>query len=169
MIKAINSTNFKSVIVPKYPKLSESQEKVLEDIRIKLGDKAEKKHFLITPLKDDVVELSEVYNVREVGTGIGKKIRYSDPLLIGRYNEETPFEMNDYKKVHKEQLKDLLGLLGFVTIFMAGLLGFMFAITNKKPFQSQETEKVVNMTKDSLQNVKQDSLNFAKESLKVLK
>ena len=32
MIKAINSTNFKSVIIPKYPKLSESQEKVVEDI-----------------------------------------------------------------------------------------------------------------------------------------
>lgn len=162
MIKAINSTNFKSVIVPKYPKLSESQEKVVEDIRTKLGDKAEKNHFLISPLKDDVVELSEVYNVREVGTGIGKKIRYSDPLLIGRYNEETPFEMSDYKKVHKEQLKDFLGLVGFVALFMAGMLGFMFAITNKKPFQSQETEKVVNMTKDSLQTLKQDSLNLFK-------
>ena len=70
MIKAINSTNFKSVIIPKYPKLSESQEKVVEDIRTKLGDQAEKKHFLITPLKDDVVELSQVYNVKNIGNGI---------------------------------------------------------------------------------------------------
>ena len=70
MIKAINSTNFKSVIIPKYPKLSESQEKVVDDIKTKLGDKAEKKHFLITPLKDDVVELSEVYNVKKIGNVI---------------------------------------------------------------------------------------------------
>ena len=162
MIKAINSTNFKSVIVSKYPKLSESQEKVLEDIRTKLGDKAEEKHFLITPLKDDVVELSQVYNVKNIGIGINKKVQYSDPLFIGRYNEEHPFEMNDYKKVHKEQLKDFLGLVGFVALFMTGMLGFMFAITNKKPFQSQETEKVVNMAKDSLQTLKQDSLNLFK-------
>ena len=169
MIKVISSTNFKSVIVPKYPKLSESQEKVLEDIRIKLGDKAEKKHFLITPLKDNVVELSQVYNVKNIGTGINKKVQYSDPLFIGRYNEEHPFEMNDYKKVHKEQLKDLGSLLSFICFFLPAMLGLMFVTTNKHQAKTQQTEKVTTMAKDSLQNVKQDSLNFAKESLKVLK
>ena len=82
--------NVKSVIVPKYPKLSESQEKVVEDIRAKLGDKAEKNHFLISPLKDDVVELSEIYNVDKLGAGINKKIRYSNYLVIGLYDEDNP-------------------------------------------------------------------------------
>ena len=48
MNNVVNSINFKSVIVPKYPPLSDSQEKVLKDIRTKLGDKAKKQHFLIT-------------------------------------------------------------------------------------------------------------------------
>ena len=160
MIKAINSTNFKSVIVPKYPKLSESQEKVLEDIRTKLGDKAEKKHFLITPLKDDVVELSQVYNVKNIGNGIDKKIQYSDSLLIGRYNEETPFEMNDLKTVQKEQLKSLLGVLA-PTFLIIGII-LMSTFGSKKQSQEQALEKVETVAKDSLQKLKHDSIKLFK-------
>ena len=160
MIKAINSTNFKSVIVPKYPKLSETQEKVLEDIRIKLGDKAEKKHFLITPLKDDVVELSEVYNVKNIGNGIDKKIQYSDSLLIGRYNEETPFEMSDLKTVQKEQLKSLLGVLA-PTFLIIGII-LMSTFGSKKQSQEQTLEKVETVAKDSLQKLKYDSIKLFK-------
>ena len=160
MIKAINSTNFKSVIVPKYPKLSESQEKVLEDIRTKLGDKAEKKHFLITPLKDDVVELSQVYNVKNIGNGIDKKIQYSDSLLIGRYNEETPFEMSDLKTVQKEQLKSLLGVLA-PTFLIIGII-LMSTFGSKKQSQEQTLEKVETVAKDSLQKLKYDSIKLFK-------
>lgn len=160
MIKAINSTNFKSVIVPKYPKLSESQEKVLEDIRTKLGDKAEKKHFLITPLKDDVVELSQVYNVKNIGNGIDKKIQYSDSLLIGRYNEETPFEMNDLKTVQKEQLKSLLGVLA-PTFLIIGII-LMSTFGSKKQSQEQALEKVETVAKGSLQKLKHDSIKLFK-------
>lgn len=160
MIKAINSTNFKSVIVPKYPKLSESQEKVLEDIRTKLGDKAEKKHFLITPLKDDVVELSQVYNVKNIGNGIDKKIQYSDSLLIGRYNEETPFEMNDLKTVQKEQLKSLLGVLA-PTFLIIGII-LMSTFGSKRQSQEQALEKVETVAKDSLQKLKHDSIKLFK-------
>ena len=160
MIKVISSTNFKSVIVPKYPKLSESQEKVLEDIRTKLGDKAEKKHFLITPLKDDVVELSQVYNVKNIGNGIDKKIQYSDSLLIGRYNEETPFEMNDLKTVQKEQLKSLLGVLA-PTFLIIGII-LMSTFGSKKQSQEQALEKVETVAKDSLQKLKHDSIKLFK-------
>ena len=160
MIKAINSTNFKSVIVPKYPKLSESQEKVLEDIRTKLGDKAEKKHFLITPLKDDVVELSQVYNVKNIGNGIDKKIQYSDSLLIGRYNEETPFEMKDLKTVQKEQLKSLLGVLAPTFLIISIIL--MSTFGSKKQSQEQTLEKVETVAKDSLQKLKYDSIKLFK-------
>ena len=160
MIKAINSTNFKSVIVPKYPKLSETQEKVLEDIRIKLGDKAEKKHFLITPLKDDVVELSEVYNVKNIGNGIDKKIQYSDSLLIGRYNEETPFEMSDLKTVQKEQLISLLGVLAPTLLIIGTILMSTFGL--KKQPQEQTLEKFETVAKDSLQTLKYDSIKLFK-------
>ena len=36
--------------------------------------------------KDDVVELSEVYNVAELGTGINKKIRYIKRINISFFN-----------------------------------------------------------------------------------
>ena len=159
MNNVVNSINFKSVIVPKYPKLSESQEKVLEDIRTKLGDKAEKKHFLITPLKDDVVELSQVHNVKNIGNGIDKKIQYSDSLLIGRYNEETPFEIEDLHTVQKEQLKSLLGVLAPTMLIIGIILISAFGL--KKQPQEQVAEKAAIITKDSM--------NIAKDSLKIFK
>lgn len=160
MIKSINSTNFKSVIIPKYPKLSESQEKVVEDIRTKLGDQAEKKHFLITPLKDDVVEVSRVYNVKDIGNGIDKKIQYSDPLLIGRYNEETPFEIRDLKTVQKEQLISLLGVLAPTLLIIGTILMSTFGL--KKQPQEQTLEKFETVAKDSLQTLKYDSIKLFK-------
>ena len=160
MIKAINSTNFKSIIVPKYPKLSESQEKVVDDIKTKLGDKVEKKHFLITPLKDDVVVLSEVYDVKKIGNGIDKKIQYSNSTFIGKYNEEHPFEIGDFKAIQKEELKDLLSVLAPTLLIISIIL--MSALGLKKQPQEQTLEKVEIVAKDSLQTLKQDSIKLFK-------
>ena len=167
MVNAINNVNFKSVIITKYPPLSDSQEKVVRDIQTKLGDKAEKKHFLITPLKDDVVELSQVYNVKNTGSGIDKKVQYSDPLFIGRYNEEHPFEIDDLKTIQKEQLKSLLGVLA-PTVLIIGII-LISALGLKKQPQEQSLEKITTMAKDSMQTLKQDTFQITKDSLKMFK
>lgn len=159
MNNVVNSINFKSVIVPKYPPLSDSQEKVLKDIRTKLGDKAKKQHFLIKPLQNDIVELSKVHNVKNVGSGIDKKVQYSDKLFIGKYDEEHPFEIEDLHTVQKEQLKSLLGVLA-PTMLIIGII-LISAFGSKKQPQEQTVEKTTIMAKDSV--------NIAKDSLKIFK
>lgn len=158
MNNTINSINFKSIIVPKYQTLSDSQEKVLKDIQTKLGDKAKKQHFLIKPLQNDIVELSKVRNVKNVGNGIDKKVQYSDELFIGKYDEEHPFKIKDLQDVQKEQFKGLLGVLA-PTLLIIGII-LMSSLGLKKQPQEQTTEKIVNMAKDSLQKLKQDSLKM---------
>ena len=159
MNNVVNSINIKSVIVPKYRPLSDSQEKVLKDIRTKLGDKAKKQHFLIKPLQNDIVELSKVHNVKNVGSGIDKKVQYSDELFIGKYDEEHPFEIEDLHTVQKEQLKSLLGVLAPTMLIIGIILISAFGL--KKQPQEQTVEKTTIMAKDSV--------NIAKDSLKIFK
>ena len=106
MINNINSVNFKGIVYGGLRDFSESQIKVADDIKTKLGKTAEKNDFLIKALADDIVELSEVYNVKKVGTGINKEIQYSKGVYIGKYDEKHPFELEDYNYAIKEKAKD---------------------------------------------------------------
>ncbi len=160
MINKINNINFKGFYTPKFTKFSDSQQRVFDDIKNKLKDK--KTNFLVESAENDSVNLSEITGVTETGVGLDKKISYKRANKIGRYDENCLFDIKDYKKYIKEQVKDLLGLLAFGGIFILGMLGFMYIAANKKPVATQQTEKVVNTAKDSLQILKQDSLKIFK-------
>ena len=160
MVNAINNVNFKAIYTPRFTKFSDSQQRVYEDIQNKLKDK--RTNFLVESAENDSVNLSEIIGVKETGVGLDKKISYKRAIKIGRYDENCLFEMKDYKKYIKEQVNDLLGLLAFAGIFISGMLGFMYIAANKKPDVTQQTEKVVNMAKDSLQTLKQDSIKLFK-------
>lgn len=160
MINKINNINFKGIYTPKFTKFSDSQQRVFDDIKNKLKDK--KTNFLVESAENDSVNLSEITGVTETGVGLDKKFSYKRAIKIGRYDENCLFDIKDYKEYIKEQVKDLLGLLAFAGIFIAGMLGFMYISANKKPVAIQQTEKVVNTAKDSLQILKQDSLKMFK-------
>ena len=160
MINKINNINFKGIYTPKFTKFSDSQQRVFDDIKNKLKDK--KTNFLVESAENDFVNLSEITGVTETGVGLDKKFSYKRANKIGRYDENCLFDIKDYKKYIKEQVKDLLGLLAFAGIFISGMLGFMYITANKKPVATQQTEKVVNTAKDSLQILKQDSLKMFK-------
>ena len=160
MINPVNNISFKAVYIPKFTKFSDSQQRVYDDIKNKLKDK--KTNFLVESAENDSVILSEITGVTETGVGLDKKFSYKRADKIGRYDENCLFDIKDYKKYIKEQVKDLLGLLAFAGIFISGMLGFMYISANKKPVAIQQTEKVVNTAKDSLQILKQDSLKMFK-------
>ena len=160
MINKINNINFKGIYTPKFTKFSDSQQRVFDDIKNKLKDK--KTNFLVESAENDSVNLSEITGVTETGVGLDKKFSYKRANKIGRYDENCLFDIKDYKKYIKEQVNDLLGLLAFAGIFISGMLGFMYITANKKPVATQQTEKVVNTAKDSLQILKQDSLKIFK-------
>ena len=90
-IQAINNqTSFKRVYFTKEDNFTESQLRVIEDINSKVDKKSD---YFVKPLANDVVELSEIYEAKEVGTGVDKRFTYKDPLIIGRYDEKHPFEL----------------------------------------------------------------------------
>jgi hypothetical protein len=59
----INNINFGSVWRVKQSKFTKSQNRVADDIELKLAKYSKKRDFVIEPLHKDVVELSEVYNL----------------------------------------------------------------------------------------------------------
>ena len=167
MIKAVNNVNFKAVYTSKSAKFSDSQQRVFDDIKNKLKDK--KNNFLIEPAENDSVILSEIYGVKETGAGLDKKFSYERANKIGRYDENCLFEMKDYKKYVKKHVNDLLGLSGFIGIFLLSMVGMMSITINKKPAVNQQTEKITTMAKDSMQTLKQDTFQITKDSLKMFK
>ena len=90
-------------------------------------------------------------------------------VKIGRYDENNLFEIKDYKKHIKEQIKDFGGLLSFICFILPAALGLMYVITTKNHSTIQQTEKVVTIAKDSLQTLKQDTFQITKDSLKMFK
>lgn len=168
MINSISNINFKAVGLVKQSQFSESQRKVAEDIQKRLGKKGERYDFIIEPLSNDIVELSEVYRVKEVGAGIDKCIQYSNPLLIGRYDENHPFEMKDYKQVHRDLDSRLFGMFTLAATFFAAVLLLAPLDRAKKDAVVKQPEKVVTVAKDSLKTLK-DTLKISKDSLKVPK
>ena len=168
MINATSNINFKHVYTSRFTQLSESQNKVVEDIKSKLGtERSRKKDFLIKAKNNDCVELSRVYCVENEGYGKHRHFSYVKEVPIGTYSEEMPFEFEDYKKVMKKNRKNTLNtlVLGF------GLFGIVFgglvASTTKKINTS--TEKVMTIAKDSIQTLKKDSLQISKDSMRILK
>ena len=154
MINPINNINFKAVYTPKHTNFSESQQNVFDDIKNKLKDK--KNNFLVEPAEKDSVKLSEISGVKETGIGLDKKFSYKRADKIGRYDETCLFELEDYKKYIKERVNDLLGAIAFTSLFILGMLGFMYITANKKPVTNQHSDKITTVTKDSLQKIKQD-------------
>ena len=167
-VQAINTNNyqqnkpsFKGIFYGGHRDFSESQIKVADDIKTKLGKTAEKNDFLIKALPDDIVELSEEYNVKKVGTGINKEIQYSKGAYIGKYDEKHPFELEDYNYAVKEKAKGFRALMFLALVYVATILALMPWKKNNSETVTQQTEKVATIAKDSLQ--------FAKDSLKMLK
>ena len=158
MINVVNNVNFKGFYTPKFTKFSDSQQRVYDDIKNKLKDK--KNNFLVESAENDSVVLSEISGVKETGVGLDKKISYERANKIGRYDENCLFEIKDYKKYIKEQVKDLLGVLAPTLLIISIIL--MAALGLKKQPQEQASDKVITMAKDSLQILKQDSLKIFK-------
>lgn len=148
MIKPINNV---SLIVPEGSNLTTSQKKVAIGITKELDDMKLKKdrHFLIKPLENDVVELSEIIKVKDERNG-NVVLNKDDLLYIGEYSEKQPFKSKDYLKAIAETYKYLLGLIGLTVAGALLLIGVGFTLIGNRENSTQQVEKVITMAKDSL-------------------
>ena len=153
MIKPINNV---SLIVPEGSNLTTSQKKVAIGITKELDDMKLKKdrHFLIKPLENDVVELSEIIKVKDERNG-NVVLNKDDLLYIGEYSEKHPFKSKDYLKAIAETYKYLLGLIGLTVAGALLLIGAGLALKGIGENSTQQVEKVVTtIAKDSLKIIK---------------
>ena len=158
MIKSINNISNISLIVPEGLNLTTSQKKVATSISKELNDmKLEKdRHFLIKPLEDDVVELSEVLKVK-YKTNDTVDCKNDDLLYIGEYSEKQPFKSKDYLKAVARSWGDVLRLLALT---VAGALALIAASLRSRP---------IPIDKNSTQQVEKVVTTIAKDSLKIIK
>lgn len=160
MLNSVNSINFKAIGLIEQSKFSDSQMAVVRDIQAKLGEKTKKNDYIIKSLENDIVELSQVSSLKKIGDGT---VQYSNPLYIGRYDKNYPFEIKDIKNTYKQITKFILLNLSILSSLLPIALGLIFVTSYKKEPIKSQTEKVVTIAKDSLQTVKQDSLNLLKK------
>ncbi len=156
MIRPINSSlSFKALYQDRNAKFSESQNKVIDDIKAKLGDKLEKEDYYVKAgaFKDSVV-LSRLKGLKKTGTGIEQNHTYQDKLLIGTYNEDFPFQLQDVGIAQKNYFQNAFGA---VVIMFLVIVGVLAAALGKKD-AAKAVEKTVQIT---------DSV--AADSAKVLK
>ena len=159
MITSVNIINFKAFYSPKKATFSSMQKEVLNDIKTELGETKDKDNFLVKPIDKDKVQLSMVMGVRKKSQS--DKITYTRRNIIGIYDKKQPFKIKDFYKTVHQEAKDVIGALAVGVLAIGMILGGLFISANKKEVSKPQVEKVMNMTKDSAQVVK-DSLKIFK-------
>lgn len=159
MITSVNSINFKAIFSPKKAIFSPMQKEVLNGIKTELGEIKDKENFLVKPIDKDKVQLSLVMGVRKKNQS--DKIAYTRKNVIGIYDKKQPFNIKDFYRTEHQEAKDVIGALAVGVLAIGMILGGLFVSANKKEVSKPQVEKVMNMTKDSAQVVK-DSLKIFK-------
>ena len=166
-IKAIdNQTNFKGVYSPRGVRFSDSQKKVIDDIKNKVNPNED--FFVEYGVRDNSIELFKLEG-RTRDALDAEKTGWKKQLYIGTYSENYLFNLEDIENVKREQRKrDIGGILTGVLI-----LGMMSTIIlgYRKIAKTKDTipvvkEQVVNPIKDSLQRVGKDTLDLTKQLIK---
>ena len=166
-IQAINNqTNFKGVYSPRGVRFSESQKKVIDDIKNKVNPNED--FFVEYGIRDNSIELSKLEGRVRDALDV-EKTGWKKQLYIGTYSENNLFNLEDIENVKREQRKrDIGGILTGVVI-----LGMMSTIIlgYRKNAKTKDTipvvkEQVVNPIKDSLQRVGKDTLDLTKQWMK---
>ena len=160
MINPVNNISFKSVYVTNQSIVSKSQEETILDIKNKLAEKSLKKDFVITPLNRGFVRLTRVRNVKEVKNNTDEKLKYKNDLYIGTYDENHPFNIEDYDFADKQNKKYKASLMALTTILIGAMIARGFALN--RMVINNENKAVSTMMKDSIQNITKDSLKIFK-------
>ena len=158
-----NNINFGAVWRIKLSKFTKSQNRVADDIELKLAKYSKRKDFVIEPLDNDIVELSEICCPKLDGN----YIEYINPEIIGKYSEEHPFDIEDYKDVRNERDAGCVGILLVALLYFATFI--FIAVPSDRARLERQAKKAVTNTIDSLQKVTKDTLQLTKDSLRMFK
>ena len=169
-IQAINNqTSFKGVYSPRGLHFSESQLKVIDDIKSRAGEEMD---FIVSngDTKDSV-ELrllvgpkTKLENGIRLNTGV-----YEGTRRVVIYDKNRPFVQADADQTAKQWNNDqktfFFSLLACLALFGAMMFAGRKLQTNRDAIPRVK-EQVITPIKDSLQKVSKDTLNLTKQLLK---
>ena len=169
-IQAINNqTSFKAVYSPKGLHFSESQLKIIDDIKSRADEKMD---FIVhSGDTKDSVELrllvgpkTKLENGVKLNTGV-----YEGTRRVGFYDKNRPFVQADAdetaKKWNDDQKTFFFSLLALLALFGAMMFGVRKLQTNRDAIPTVK-EQVITPIKDSLQKVSKDTLNLTKQLMR---
>ena len=169
-INAINNqTSFKAIYSPRGLYFSESQLKVIDDIKSRADEKMD---FIVrNGDTKDSVELRLLVGAKtelENGVKINRSI-CEETRRVGFYDKNHPFIQADAdqtaKKWNDDQKTFFFSLLACLALFGAMMFGVRKLQANKDAIPTVK-EQVVNPLKDSLQKFSKDTLDLTKQLMK---
>lgn len=164
-----NNITFKGFYGVANSNFNKKQDKVIDDIKSKLGDRINDGDYLVSPgaIKDSVDLQHFVFGFKTFGAGINKKYAYDkgSDKFIGSFDEEHPFNLED---LDVEPWKNSIRRSDNTWKFIAATIIALGAIligngAIKKYVKNQNNNIIENIAptvKDSLNTVKKDSLNL---------
>ena len=169
-IQAINNqTSFKAVYSPKGLHFSESQLKVIDDIKSRADEKMD---FIVSSGDTkDSVELrllvgpkTKLENGVRLNTGV-----YEGTRRVGIYDKNRPFVQADADQTAKQWNDDqktfFFSLLACLALFGAMMFAVRKLQANKDTIPTVK-EQVINPIKDTLQKVGKDTLDLTKQLIR---
>ena len=147
MITAINSaTSFKAFYKPNNYQFSDSQQAVIKDIVVKLGDRTREKDYCVTPYGENSVAL---YKVSQPRTSLQdpKSMRFDKMGLCAVCDEWHPLDikkLDDAQKTLDHMCGCLYVALCFMLVTMAAALvaGGVHLLKGNKQLTKAQTEFV---------------------------
>ncbi|MBQ7763733.1 hypothetical protein IJ384_00040 [bacterium] len=164
-----NNINFKGFYATENSYFSEKQNKVIDDIKSKLGNRINDGDYIVSPgaIIDSIDLQHFIFGLKTTGAGLDKKYMYEKGTdkFIGSYNEEHPFNLED---LDVEPWKNSIRKSDNTWKFIAATIIALGAIligngAIKKYVKNQNNNIIENIAptvKDSLNTVKKDSLNL---------
>ena len=169
-IQAIkNQASFKAIYSPRGLHFSESQLKVIDDIKSRADEEMD---FIVSSGDTkDSVELrllvgpkTKLENGIRLNTGV-----YEGTRRVGIYDKNRPFVQADAdqtaKKWNDDQKTFFFSLLALLALFGAMMFGVRKLQGNSNAIPTVK-EQVINPIKDSLQKVEKDTLDLTKQLIK---
>ena len=170
MISSINnSLSFKAIYERKDSNFTETQHKIIDDIKQKLNNNVNYGDYMVTSgaIKDTVELQHFIFGLKEQGAEGKKCLVYpkGSDKFIGVYDEKHSFDIKDLENNNRDDVSyesdNTWKYVGWAIIALGALFIGNGAINKfvKTP-KNNNVENVLTQTKDSLNAIKKDSLNI---------
>ena len=169
-IKQAQNTNFKALYKPENSRLTETQQQIIKDIEIKLGERISEKDYKITPYGGFAVALYQVEGRKE-NPYKTDDLLFEKSKLCAICDEKNPLNLSKLDIIENDfEFNENKGCLNTILSFLAASLTVLalstgiLALKNNKNITKNSIEFVNKL--DTLNNISPKTLDLTKQLIK---